>query len=213
MHFDVASNLAAVRRTVTYLEREGNPALAVTLSRIFETSLADLWDATTTAERIPRWFLPVSGELAQGGRFQLEGNAGGEVTACVRHSGFSLTWEFAGDVSWVDVEFSDNGPDGVRLTLTHTSNLSDFWTEYGPGAVGVGWETGLLGLDMHIAQPSAPKPDVVEFVTSEDGRSLIMGSSEEWANAAIAAGGEPVAAQAAARRTTAFYTGESLDET
>ena len=41
-----------------------------------------MWDAVTSAERIPRWFLPISGDLRLGGRYQLEGNAGGEVLEC-----------------------------------------------------------------------------------------------------------------------------------
>ena len=53
----------------------------------------------TNGERIPRWFLPVSGELGPGGRYQLEGNAGGVITVCERQSHFALTWEFVGDVS------------------------------------------------------------------------------------------------------------------
>ena len=57
-------------------------------------------DAVTSAERIPRWFLPVSGRLELGGRYQLEGNAGGTIRRCERPSHLGLTWELGGDVSW-----------------------------------------------------------------------------------------------------------------
>ena len=211
MNFDVAGNLSYVQRTVTALERDGRDARAVTLSRTFDTTPEDLWDATTSAERIPRWFLPVSGELVLGGRFQLEGNAGGEITTCEPPSHFAITWEFGGDVSWVEVRLEGDAPGGTRLTLSHTAILSEFWTEFGPGSVGVGWETGLLGLALHIEQPTVPKPDVEDFVTSEDGRALIMGSSEGWAAAAVEAGDSQEQAQAAARRTAAFYTGETIE--
>ena len=77
--------------------------------------------------------------------------------------------------------------------------------------MGVGWEMGLLGLALHIEQPSVPKPDVEEFAASEDGRALLIGSSDGWAAAAIKAGDGPDQAKAAAKRTAAFYTGESLD--
>ena len=43
---------------------------------------------------------------------------------------------------------------------------------------------------------------------SPDGKALLTGSSEAWAQAAVAAGEDPDAAHAAARRTAAFYTGE-----
>lgn len=210
MDFDVEGNLGAVERSVSSLERDGRPARGVTLSRGYDTTVDDLWDAVTSRERIPRWFLPVSGDLELGGRYQLKGNAGGVVTACEPSSHFALTWEFGGDVSWVDVRVSDDGAGGARLTLTHTAHLSPKWDEYGPGAVGVGWEAGLLGLALHLADPTAPKPDEAAFAASRDGRAFFAGSSDEWGQAAVAAGEDPDAARAAAGRTTAFYTGEPV---
>ena len=209
MNFDVHAHLSAVERSVSSLERDGQPARAVTLSRTYETTLDDLWDAVTNGERIPRWFLPISGDLELNGRFQLEGNAGGTIIACEPLSHIALTWEFAGDVSWVDVRFSGEGPGSASLTLTHTSLHSNPWEEYGPGAAGVGWEMALLGLALHIADPTAPKPDEVAFATSSDGKAIITGSSEAWGQAAVAAGTDPEAAREAAMRTIAFYTGES----
>ena len=85
MGFDFESHLGAVERSVSSLERDGLPAGAVTLSRSYATTVEDLWDAVTNGERIPRWFLPISGELELGGRYQLEGNAGGVITACNAH--------------------------------------------------------------------------------------------------------------------------------
>ena len=211
MKFDFESHLGAVERSVASLERDGQPARAVTLSRSYATTVDDLWDAVTNAERLPRWFLPVSGELELGGRYQLEGNAGGVITECDRPSHFGLTWEFGGDVSWVEVRLSDDGAGLARLTLTHTAHLSEHWTEYGPGAAGVGWEFGVLGLALHVTQPNDPKLDEEAFGASSDGKALITGSSEAWGHAAIAAGTDPDAARAAARRTTAFYTGESAE--
>lgn len=207
MEFDVESNLVEVERSVAFLERDGQQVGAVTLSRTYATTVDDLWDAVTNGQRIPRWFAPVSGELEPGGRYQVEGNAGGQITACQSLSHYALTWEFAGDVSWVDVRIIDDGA-GARLSLTHTARLSPHWDTYGPGAVGVGWEMGLLGLAIHIADPAAPKPDEEVFATSRDGRVFIAGSSDGWAQAAVLAGTDAGAASAAARRTTAFYTGE-----
>ena len=211
MNIDVASHLGAVERSVSRLEREGQPARAVVLARTFDTTVDDLWNAVTSAERLPRWFLPVRGDLKPGGRFQLEGNAGGAVTACEPPAHCALTWEFGGDTSWVDLRVADAGAGGARLTLTHTALLSDHWKQYGPGAVGVGWEMGFLGLALHLAQPNEPKPDEAAFAASPDGRALMAGSSDGWGRAAVAAGEDPAAARAAAARTTAFYTGEPAE--
>ena len=208
MNFDVAGHIAATERSVSVLERDGQPARAVILSRSYATSLEDLWDAVTSSERLPRWFLPVTGELRPGGRYQLEGNAGGSITACGRPWHLALTWEFGGDVSWVELRFSQGRAGRARLRLAHTQRPSEHWSRYGPGATGVGWELGLLGLAFHLAQPEAPKPDEVAFATSRDGKAFIRGSGEGWERAAAEAGEDPDAARAAARRTIAFYTGE-----
>ena len=211
MDFDVEGNLGAAERSVWSMERDGRPARAVTLSRSYATSVEDVWDAVTNGERIPRWFLTVSGELELGGRYQLEGNAGGLVTACEPLSHFAITWEFGEEVSWVEVGCSGDGAGGARLTLTHTQHVSEHWDEYGPGAVGVGWELGLLGLAIHLAQPAIPMPDPVAFAVSPGGKAFITGSSHGWQQAAVASGTDPGAARSRARRTTAFYTGDAVE--
>ena len=211
MNFDVEGNLAAVERSVSFLERNGRAASVVSLSRTYETTVEDLWDAVTNVERIPKWFAPVSGTPELGGHYAIEGNASGMITECERLSHFSLTWEFAGDLSWVGVRLTEGVEGRPRLALTHTALLSPHWDEYGAGAVGVGWEMGFLGLALHIADPATFKPDHMEFVTSSDGRAFITGSSEGWVKAAIEGGEEPEKARAAGRRTSAFYTGESLE--
>ena len=211
MNLDVEEHLDAADRSVSVLERDGKPARAVTLSRSYATTLEDLWDAVTNGERLPRWFLPVTGELRPGGRYQLEGNAGGSITACGRPWHLALTWEFGGDVSWVEIRFSQGGAGQARLGLTHTQRLSEHWSRYGPAATGIGWELGLLGLALHLAQPDAPKPDEMAFAASPDGKAFIRGSGEGWGQAAVVSGEDPDAARAAARRTIAFYTGETAD--
>ena len=208
MHLEVENHLGAVERSVARTEREGQPARAVVLARAFATTVDDLWDAVTSAERLPRWFLPISGELKPGGRFQLEGHAGGAITACEQPAHCSFTWEFGDDTSWVELRVAEAGAGGARLTLTHTSHLSDHWKRYGPGAAGVGWEMALLGLALHLAHPDEPKPDAAAFVASPDGRTLITGASAGWARAAAAAGEDPDAARVSGERTAAFYTGQ-----
>ena len=211
MKFNVEEHLGAVDRSVAALERDGQPAHAVTLARGYATTVEDLWDAATNAERIPNWFLPITGNLQLGGRFQLEGNAGGSITACEPPSHYAITWEFGGDVSWVDVRVADDGRGQARLSVTHTFHHSSHWDTYGPGATGVGFEMGLLGLSLHLTDPDQPKPDPMEFAMSAAGKALHTGSSQAWGDADIAAGTDPALARAAAARTAAFYTGEEMD--
>ncbi len=206
---DVEFLLGAVERRVVALERDGAPARSVILSRTYQTAIDDLWDAVTNKERLPRWFAPVTGDLQVGGSYQVEGNAGGKIVECEPPQLVSLTWEMSGDVSWVDVALKAEGLDAARLTLTHTAHLSPHWEQYGPGATGVGWELGLLGLALHIADPEAEKINEEEFAASTEGKTFGRGSCEQWGEAAIAGGEEPEKARASAARTAAFYSGET----
>ena len=208
MELNVEEHLSAVTRSVASTERDGRPAREITLSRSFPTSVQNLWDAVTNAARIRRWFLPVSGDLRIGGHYQLEGNAGGTIVTCLSRSRLGVTWEFGGDVSWVELRIARDGAGWARLTLSHTALLSPHWDEFGAGAAGVGWEMGMLGLALHFEQPDAPKLDEEEFAASPEGRALIAGSSDGWAQSSIDGGEDPEAARAAAARTAAFYTGE-----
>jgi uncharacterized protein YndB with AHSA1/START domain len=210
MKINVERYLGAVTRSVASLERDGQPALAVTLSRPYETTVEDLWDAVTNAERIPRWFLPVRGEFRVGGRYQLEGNAGGEILACEAPTRLSVTWEYGGDMSWVDVRISKEAEGGARLTLEHVAYPSAHWDDFGPGAAGVGWDLGLIGLGAHLETGAAVDPKEAEaWSMSPEGKVFIRASSDDWGRASIAAGTDEAAATAAAQRTTDFYTGET----
>lgn len=97
---DIHRQLNAVRRSVG---RQTFEARVVTVSQTYATDAVDLWDACTNIERIPRWFLPITGDLQVGGRFQLEGNAAGEVLSCDPPRSYTTTWEAMGATSWVEV--------------------------------------------------------------------------------------------------------------
>lgn len=207
MQFDFNAHLGATIRSVAVLERDGKPVRGVTLERTYDTTDTDLWDAVTNPTRLPRWFAPVRGELRLGGRFQIEGNASGTVTQCDPPRSFSLTWEFGGETSWVEVRVEPAGADRARLTLCHLCPVDDHWRKYGPGAAGIGWELGLFGLALHIGDPNADRPDDAAFFASSDAKAFILGASERWGRAAMESGENPTTATGWAERTAAFYTG------
>lgn len=204
---DVTKLIDTVTREVKSSVREGKEVKAVTVSRVYDTDLDDAWDALTSAERVARWFLPIEGELRLGGRYQFKGNAGGTITHCEPPRALHVTWEFAGGMSWVEVQLAPE-QNGTRLTLTHFVPIDEHFNNYGPGAVGVGWDLGLLGLELHLRDRSNATPaqgDV--WAETEDGKRFSRLASDDWARAAIAAGADPALAQQAAARTAAFYTG------
>lgn len=209
LEFDIPQYIGAVTRELKHREREGRLAKVVVATRTYDTDPDDLWDALTSAERIPRWFLPITGDLRLGGRYQLIGNAGGEITRCDRPHHLAVTWEMHGQVSWVEVELAADPAGGTRLVLEHIAHVPDeFWDQYGPGAVGVGWDLALMGLAQHIAgAPPVVHAEAELWSTSPDGKRFSSLASEDWVRASIAGGTAEAAARAAGARTTAFYTG------
>jgi len=210
---DVKHQINAVQRAIGSRVLEAGEARVLTISQTYNSPVDDVWDACTNPERIPRWFLPVSGDLRVGGRYQIENNANGVVERCEPTSGFSATWEFGGEVSWIEVRLTDTAT-GTLLTLEHTAHVDDErWSEYGPGAVGVGWDGTLMGLGLHLASGAANDPHAIEaWAGSDGGRQFYASSSARWCEASIAFGTPRAAAEAAAGRTTAFYTGVAADD-
>lgn len=208
--FDLEACLGVVTRTVSELEKEGKPARNVTLERFYDTTPDDLWGAVTNPERLLRWFAPVSGELKIGGRYEIKNNASGVITECVPPHYFSVTWEFGGGLSWVEVRLAAEGEDRSRLTLSHICPIDDHWRKFGPGAVGVGWDLALVGLAFHFSASDTERIDEAAFNASPEGKSFMADCSEDWRRAAVAAGENPSWAEDAAKQVTAFYTGSGL---
>ena len=208
MTFDLAAHMKAMSRTVRNLERDGKPAKAVVANCTYATSPADLWDALTNPERLPRWFSPVTGDLRQGGRYQIEGNAGGTVTRCEPQKRIELTWEIMGGTSWVNITLTARN-DGTELELEHIAHVDPHWDNFGPGAVGVGWDLSFLGLAMLLDDPGWVRPSDEEWADWPQSGDFIRSASDGWGEAAIDAGEDRAKALEAAESTRRFYTGEA----
>src|SRR5262245_66345559 len=111
---DVNGLFGTMTRALSTIEKDGRPARAMVMTRQYDTAIDDLWDALTNAERIPRWFLPISGDLRLGGRYQFKGNAGGEITRCEPPRLLAVTWEYGPEVSWLNVTLAAEAA-GTRL--------------------------------------------------------------------------------------------------
>jgi uncharacterized protein YndB with AHSA1/START domain len=213
MEVDVARLVPAVTRTVKRYTKDGKPHVSVVLSRVYDTSVDDLWDALTNAERLPRWFAPVTGELKLGGRYQVQGNAGGTVTACTPPKHFAATWEFGGGVSWIEVTVTPEGGK-ARMTLDHIAvdDGNPHWDKFGPGAVGIGWDLGLVGLGVYFELAAqGKKSDPLEgmaWMSSDNGKAFIRASGEGWRAADVAGGNDAPTARRRSDMTIAFYCGE-----
>ena len=215
---DVQTQLDAVTREITSEEVDGVPSRVQTLAQTYPSPIDDVWDAVTTATRIARWFQPISGDLALGGRYQIEGNAGGVIQECAPPADgaahFTATWEFGGGVTWLTVQLTAEGADATRLVLEHVAHTDDvpaeFWDVYGPGATGVGWDGGLLGLALHLSgSGDCPTPEQADaWAATDEGRAFYRGAADAWGAAHAADGADRETAARAADNTFAFYTGQ-----
>jgi uncharacterized protein YndB with AHSA1/START domain len=208
----MTSVFGAEFRKIENREYLGKAALVAVAVRTYDTTIEDLWEAITTPERLARWFTSVEGDLKVGGRYQLKGNASGTITRCEQPQALEVTWEFMGGTSWVNVQLDAVGQ-GARLTIEHIAHKEGIGEEhlkqFGPGAVGIGWDLSLLGLEWHLPKPNAPRDQAAidAWTKSDEGKAFMRGSGEAWGVAHAASGEDPNEARAKAERTIAAYTG------
>ena len=199
-------NIAAeINSVIRKIASTGN-AHRVVLERAFATDAADLWDACTIPERLARWFEPVRGHLTPGGRYLLTlSGTEGEILRCDPPRQLAITWEYAGDVSHVDVDFIATG-DRTVLRLTHQVPPDDHWETYGPAATGVGWEESLRALSLHLADADrSVAAELQDHAGNDESQDLIRRAAVAWGRADETAGTPVADAEARADRTATFY--------
>ena len=209
---DVVREIGATQRELGRGQIPAGEGHAVRLRRTYNAPIEEVWNAITSPERIGRWFLPISGEYRLGGRFQFEGNAGGEIKSCERPNRLRVTWVAMdtgnpADVSEVEVRLTPAGEDQTLFELEHIAVVPDeMWNEYGPGAVGVGWEGGVLGLELHLQGREAAIEDREMWPFTEEGREFMRLSSVAWGEANRASGADDATVDRTVANTLAFYT-------
>jgi len=205
---NIATQINSVLRRVI----DGDAEQTVIVQQRFDTTVADLWDACTTPERLARWFEPAHLEPRVGGRYRLlDSGTEGTIHECEPPSHFVVTWEYGGDVSWVTVSIADDGAGNVMLRLEHQGQKGPHWDRYGPAAGGIGWDESLLALSLELVEdPRARPSEMAKFGGSPEGLQFTRTLAEAWRDAHISAGADILVAQEAANRTVAAYTASSF---
>jgi len=201
---DLIAELETVRRRVGSAEVPTGSGHLVELRRVYDAPVEDVWDACTDPERVSRWFLPLTGDLRLGGRYQLEGNAGGQITQCRPPNRLVVTWVFGDAETLVELDLTGSDDGGTELRLRHAVSDDEHWAQYGPGATGVGWDLTLLGLEFFLST-GEPAPDAIRLGTDPLVPALMRRSALEWGTAHEAAGVPSAQARDAAARTSAAY--------
>lgn len=99
---------------------------ATTLERVIRTTCEELWGALTNPERAARWLGSLSGDLVEGGHYELvfdtsdpDGRVARVVLSCTPPHELVVTWSAPGEsTSRVSVTLSTYS-DGTLLDLVH----------------------------------------------------------------------------------------------
>ena len=211
MAFDLTAHMKAMSRTVRNLERDGKPAKAVVASCTYDTDPADLWDALTNPKRLPRWFAPVTGDLKLGGKYQVEGNAGGTITECEPREAHRGDLGIHGRD---ELGQHHAHPEGRRAPSSSSSTSPSSiptGTSSAPAPSASAGTSRFLGLAMYLADPDCEEAAETTEAgpTGREAKDFIRDASDGWGQAAIGAGEDRTKALEAAESTRKFYTGEA----
>lgn len=181
---DIANQLKAIHREVTRGQGDDGEVVTVSIRRTYDGAVTDVWDALTDPDRMKRWFVPISGDLKEGGSFQLEGNAGGDILRCEPPHLLKVT--FGGPTSVVELRLSPDGEDRTTLELDHTVPIE--MAQNGAGALytGPGWDGGFVALDLYLRGEMSDDP--VAVANSPEGQELSKESVEAWVAAVESSG-------------------------
>lgn len=203
---DVAGWIAGTERDIRRRQFGGAEHHAVVLRRIYDAPVEKVWDALTDPAQLQKWFLPISGDLREGGNYQFEGNAGGRILECERPRRVRLEWVF-GDMPPSEVTATLSESDGgTTVDLEHVGSAEEpsAAVEFALG-VGPGWDPALVALGQHLAGQA---PDASWWMESPEAQDFTKRSVREWAStlkgAEIVDAGE---VDKVADATLAFYTG------
>ncbi|MCC9308251.1 SRPBCC domain-containing protein [Kitasatospora sp. RB6PN24] len=199
--------IAGTTREVKSRPLSGGPGYAAVARRTYAAGAEEVWAAVATPEGVAQWFLPVSGDLRQGGTFQLEGHAGGDIVECTPRRRLRLTWVF-GDApaNEVVVTLSPAEDGRTTLELEHAAPVAGDGVSEFVLAVGAGWDPALVALGQHLADELLDKQWWFE---SAEARQFTRESVRAWADVLnrqrIA---DPAVIAKDADETLAFYLGE-----
>jgi uncharacterized protein YndB with AHSA1/START domain len=193
--FDLIQQLDAIQRGV--VRDDAGESITATVGRTYTADVRDVWGAITDPERLPRWFYPVTGDLREGGEYQLVGHAGGRILRCDPPSRLEVTFGSADSI--LEVRLAQAG-ERTTVELVHTVPLAVARNGAGVLFVGPGWDGALLALGMDLTREAVGDP--LAFANSPEVIEFNRGSIDRWTRA-IELSGSATADEIAALREIA----------
>jgi uncharacterized protein YndB with AHSA1/START domain len=156
---------------------DAGEARVAVLTRTYETSVEDLWDACTDPERLARWYTTVTGELRVGGMFDQVNMGGGVIAVCDAPHHLKVILG-KGGVDEIEVRIAPGPRDGTAtLELQHATTLDSH--EIGGQmydavfCMGGGYYPRLLALDLHLRGALPDDYDATAFHLNPEMRPAI----------------------------------------
>ncbi|MET0600618.1 MAG: SRPBCC domain-containing protein [Baekduia sp.] len=156
---------------------DAGEARVAVLTRTYETSVEDLWDACTDPERLARWYTTVTGEFRVGGMFDQVNMGGGVIAVCDAPHHLKVILG-KGGVDEIEVRISPGPRDGTAtLELQHATTLDSH--EIGGQmydaifCMGGGYYPRLLALDLHLRGTLPNDYDATAFHLNPEMRPAI----------------------------------------
>lgn len=121
--------------------------------RAYDTTVDDLWDACTNPDRLARWYVPVTGDLRLGGRFEQLNMGSGVILACEPPNHLRVSLGGGADEIELHLAAGDR-PRSATLELSHATTLDSHeiaGRRYDAiFCMGGGYYPRLLALDLHL---------------------------------------------------------------
>lgn len=161
----------------------GKARVAV-FTRTYETTVEDLWDACTNPERLRRWYVPVTGDLRVGGRFEQVNMGSGTILVC--DAPRLLKVSLGGGADEIELRLSPGPRDeSATLELQHATTLDAHeiagQTYDAIFCMGGGYYPRLLALDLHLRGTLPDDYDSVAFHLDPNMRTTIERGSAAMA--------------------------------
>lgn len=154
------------------------------MRRVYSAPIDEVWSAITDPERINRFFLPVSGDLREGGHFSIEMNADGEILKCDPPHLLRLSWSSSQSAAPDEVEIRlTEVKGGTQLELEHASVRAVFVSsdpKTGEWGIGAGWEPPLKYLGKYLAGELPDRPSLEWYVPTEEDADLSRDAGMAW---------------------------------
>jgi uncharacterized protein YndB with AHSA1/START domain len=93
------------------------------MQRTYDAPIQDVWSACTDPDRLRRWYVPVTGDLRVGGRFEQVNMGSGEILECEAPSHLRLSLGGGADEIELWLRATDDGM--TELELQHATTIAE----------------------------------------------------------------------------------------